>query len=1112
MASTQLRIRKDLYWLIPSSITDNTASVSSITNSFYSKIDRATSGGTATYINCNAGYASYFFRLDSIMSIPTSVQIKLKYRMFNYDATLPNGVTVIGNTGGRIEFKINNVTIGTITDSTDADSVQDQTFSLTPTQAAEILHTRNSPGYHYYELKFNLYNTDTLSNITINQSARIYAVEIYFNNNDGETYNRTESYIGYTGTFSSSSAFLTSGQGFINSSGSTSGYGESRNFILGTTSGSAPDGTFIYSLNNSGNYLPIIFNPITGYKVFEKVTRADLYLRYHNPVASGSNYTDSFNVYGINNNFPKPVVIWGPGQFLSGSSGFYTVSSELTWLDNTASGTSGNNASAYFKSIESLSNAEYRIYGIPSGGRISAAELIVRTEDSSYIPFHILSSVVSGHSDSSGYYTNTGRNLYRGNIDKDLFNKGYFPLEEYSGYYTYGTNSSSATLTSSSGLILSKYWTYNKGSLPGASKNAVNYRNALLIDNANINKRDYIQTGFNHNGDETLYFHFTKSGSWNKLTQVNDNIIYYQTVFGNSDLLALSDGINITFKTNSNFGPVNLTGPIFESTQVLFVRRSSGNQFANMSTLELYTGPANELLTLRDQQNIQVSNRPIYDSSVYFFGRPNGGFDTPTAYMHDFGFSSSGWSNSDIDLFNRSRHELGYWISNSGSDYVHYYLKNVSGAYSGYANNDSCKMYFNPGMESLYEIDETEFDYSFLRNSPSGVYIELNYSSSGTPASISGVYELYNDGQKYQLQMSGVCTSGNNLTKKIYPYTFESRPFEKTLPDTVFHFFDFDIAYPYGSGIYDIDFKLHNIKVGIDAWNRIPYDSGNIDFYQGSATPESGNINLYIGQNYDSGNINFFVSNKVEDLSLNFYTYGLAPNSGNINFYTVNYTNEPSGINFNISGAYVNYNSLDLFLDGGTPVQQNANIGLSVNSAFNMNYDGSETFYFVDSSGNFIVDSSGNFITTGLGSAGLQTKYIPFYIESNVDPEKNLNLFLKSDTGTRDAVVYFTISGEYEKKVIDFYLKNTSSGNEKAIKLYTYGGNIPDSGTLNMFIGRDGEGEFKYLNMTLGTDKYNTNDLDFYMFGAFAESGVINMYVSGKEIQNNRFNLFMGGF
>ena len=1135
MASTQLRIRKDLYWLIPSTITDNTGSFSTLTNPFYGKIDRAISGDTSTYINCSAGTGSYYFRLDPIMSIPTSVQIKIKYRMFNYDGVLPNNVTVLGVAGGVIELKVNNVTIGTITDTVDTLNTQDQTFSLTPAQASEILNTRNSEGYHYYELKFNVSSSE-VNSVVVNQSARIYAIEIYFNNVGSETYNRTESYIGYTGRHYSTSANLVSGLGFINSSGSTSGYGESRNFVLGSTSGSGKDSNFIYALNDSSSYLPLVFNPITGYKVFEKVTRADLYLRYYNPIntqetfflidssgnfiidssgnfitytgastSGGSNATDVFEVYGINTNFPNSPVTWGPGQFLSGSSGFYTVSAELTWLDNRASGTSGNNASAYFKSMESLSRAEYRIYGIPSGGRISAAELIIRTEDSNYFPLHILSSVVSGHTDADAYYTNTGRNLFRGNINKELFDKGYYALNEQSGSILVGSGNGTiynSYIKNHSGLnTTSNYWTNYKESLPGAF-DTINYRNALLINN-NTNFNNYIRSDYTNSTDQTLYMHFTRSGQWSKLLDPGDKQIYYQRAFGNNVLSAKTDGQNLFFNFYFDSGPIELISPIYQSTQVLLVKRRLGGTGGgggtvigdgggdisvlgavpnvNMTVVELYTGPSYELMTLKSTASGSMSQAPIPNTEVYMFGGPQFSTTACSCYLHDFGFSSSGWSNTDIDLFNRSRHQLGYWVSPSGSDYAHYFLKNMSGSFSGYANNDAFRIYFDPGLEDLYEIDETEFDYSFLRTNPSGIYIDLTYSSSGL-ASVSGTYELYDEEQKYQIKMSGWCPSGNNVTKRIYPYTYETRSFEKTNPSTVFHFFDFDIAFPSGTGIYDIDYKLFSARVGIDAWDRIPYNESVINLYQGSATSESGIIEFYTANNYNSGYIDFFVSNNVEELSLNFHTYGLAPDSGSINFYTVNYTNEPSGINFNISGAYVDYNDFDLYIESATPIEQNRSIPLSVNSALNMVYD------------------------------GLETKYIPIYIESNVDPEKNLNLFLKSDTGVRDGIVYFTISGEYENKVIDFYLKNTSSGNEKHLKLYTYGGTLPESGTLNMFIGRDGEGEFKYLNMTLGTDKYNTEDLNFYMFGAFAESGIINMYVSGKEIQTKQFDLFMGGF
>lgn len=532
-SSVQLMLVKDFFTgLTPSSnVVDQNGNIASLTNNLYKKIDRPISGGTSTYIEYTNYDISYMVRIAPTLTIPESLKIKLKFRGFMFTDNASYSFE-----GVSFYFKLNGVQLGDADSFASFNTSQTFTFNLSSTQMAEILKSRNKLDYMILEIKASIWSSEPghiTYPLTINQNARIYAIEVYYDTPDGHTYSNSETATSNTFTFYSKTAPL-NGTHFINSSGATSGYGESKNFILGTTSGTAPDGTFIVKQSDaSGAYFPVSFG-VTG--VLDHINRADLYLRYNNPNGSSGNCTDGYEVYGYHTNYPEPV-IYGAGQYLSGSYGFYNTSAELSWLDINISSSSGIKDDVRYKNTESLQDIDFRILGIPSGGQISAMELIVIKSDSSD-NFNLFMSgyepTPTQESDDLTLYMNSIKNddgtilLYTGSSVSESGNFNLFT----SGDITASFDSSSLDLYVG-GLDLSSGTSnlFTSGSPPGENSNLNLYISGkqletstldlYLFNNLESGSTTLHTHGFSSNsGTQNLYLNniVTESGNFNLYT------------------------------------------------------------------------------------------------------------------------------------------------------------------------------------------------------------------------------------------------------------------------------------------------------------------------------------------------------------------------------------------------------------------------------------------------------------------------------------------------------------------------------------------------------------------------------------------------------------------
>lgn len=1158
MATQQTRLVKDLYTNIPSSIKDQAGLTSSITNNFYRRIDRPVSGSLATYIEFDTYGLTYECRLEPYQTIPTSIQIKCKYALWDWTGTYNNVVVALGG-GIRLDFFLNEELIGTMTSTSLAtmftDETQDVTYTLSGKQLHALLSTRNKESYNTLKIKVGITVDDTqFQSLSISGKAKIFALEVYYKNNNSETYNNSGSFAGYVGRHYPQAVSGASGY-YIYSSGASSGFNMSnaKDYLLGTASGTGPDGTFIQKRGDEPGWFPLklTFSPFSGLSNFNKINKGTLYLRYYNPTASGTNATDAFEVYGTNPNFPSNPIMYGAGQYLSGSLGFYTVSTELSWIKNenyvdeesylnfVYSG-SGNAASEYYKSTESLKDVELSIYGIPSGGRISAAEFIINSADGSYLPLHLISSVTSGVGQASGSYTDSGKNLFRGEFSKELFNRGFYSLSEQTGSIVYPHINSglySGVIMYCSGAsvgpglefnyraVTPTYWKPNShiDFLYDSGVSNYSYKYAMLLDNQTLNARTskvIVNYVFPMSHEKTIYLHYSYSGD--RANLINGAQLLNHSA-GTTSCQIETNGDKV--KTSQYKGPGDaavLEANIYDpNIQVLYVCRKNGSLYDFL----LYTSIGDSLQLRASSIGVDIQSNSNPDDVLppvganqrdrVVIGGQAGAFGVVNpfyGFIHEYGVSSSGWTDNDIRLFSESRHNLKDYIGISGSDAtLSLKIKNVS----GYYNTPTFPIYFDSGMGGILDIDPSVYAYNTILGNPSSVYLDMNYNKLSGTGFISGEYNILGDGNViYRSDLFARLSNGSGQNIKIYPSGvsgYAGAEYSRNDYSSVNHLLSMKYV-DSTSGVRDIDFSIINAKMGLNGWAAIPSESSGINLYTNNAYNDSGNIHLFINNKFEASGIDFYVKNFYESGNLSLFTKAHELVISGIDLTILNFVKDSGNINLVTSGNYINYETLNLYIEN-TVYSISGSLHLGLNNAGGDIYALDGVIYYLDSSGNRIIDSSGNYLTSSAAGSYINTNSLNLSLYSDPELEHQLNLFTKSDSDTNTAYMNLFMSADpLQSGWVDLFVRNDSSGNNRNLKLYTYGSNIPESGALNLYIGRSAESVYNTLDLTVGSDKYNTDTVDMYMYASIKETGNINMYTSGKDPQNKSINLKIGGF
>jgi hypothetical protein len=266
--------------------------------------------------------------------------------------------------------------------------------------------------------------------------------------------------------------------------------------------------------------------------------------------------------------------------------------------------------------------------------------------------------------------------------------------------------------------------------------------------------------------------------------------------------------------------------------------------------------------------------------------------------------------------------------------------------------------------------------------------------------------------------------------------------------------------------------------------------SGEIPLYLHSPAP-SGEIPLFIeGHALTSGEIPLFTMAGITvsgDL-LPLYVEGHGVSSGTIPLFIE--ATPPSGsLDLYIWGHSISSGSIPLFIWAPTPDTASMNLytlgGLEPGT---------------QSSGNFPLFT---WSTTNSGVLGA----INLYLENtqNFLPENALNLVLgaveyETLTGSMNLVAYqnTTVSGD----ALSLFLGNYYGGLSGNIPLFMSApsgtlGATPLSGTMNLYIAREYEGNYGILPLFLDV--------------AELESGSLPLYIAGETTSNNSLNLFMSG-
>lgn len=409
--SRRMNLVRDCWWMMSSGATyilNESSQISAKNVGLYRSIEETVGSSDSTYIqNGTTTGGSYMFRIANDHVTPDKVRIRIRGK---YGSG--------GSTDLTLNLYINGVVLSSVATITSGSTIQtsEVLITLNDYQRRGILNGRTNNYYDFCQLEFSGAGTTV-------QHARIYAIEIYYENDTYNEYLNHRASVPGAVTFS---LFPTVAQ-VINSNWQTDA---GVTFASGDTvliqqyaSGVDADTRYIrcihepylntfsvlpsaaaaiansYSLP-SGN-LTLHFDLGNNLDANTQLNRANLYLRMSvPPSASVGNYRDVYEVHGFNPNFSGGNIMWGGGSIVE-QSGFRTYTTELCWLKPdlyTNVPRSGDISHPYLRVSESLSGLQLRVFGIPSGAYLSAAELRVEAQNDA-----ALNLFVSGVTPTSGY-------------------------------------------------------------------------------------------------------------------------------------------------------------------------------------------------------------------------------------------------------------------------------------------------------------------------------------------------------------------------------------------------------------------------------------------------------------------------------------------------------------------------------------------------------------------------------------------------------------------------------------------------------------------------------------------------------------------------------------
>lgn len=859
----RVKFVRDLWWLNGSLYQDELGNITSVTNNICKKLNQASGSITAP-----AGTGSFYARIEDTETIPERVRV-----IFEGDSAAASTITIL----------INNITV--YSHSWSGAVINEQSVTLSNADLLELIKSRKN--LNYDAVKITLTGGGSTKTLT--------SIEIYYESDASATYNNHEAIpnanIKYA--YPTYPTYSSNTNSHWQLTGSSSG-------LAFPTSSSVNDSNPISQTNeitNNAASLDLRFNISGSYTRPTTIQRAFLNFRYNQSGTQTTALTDFFSAYVTSPKieYSATPIMWGKGFPIEpSSSGFRVGTVPLYFIDGTSSSKKFN-TSALFDYFD------VKFIGLPSGIKISAAEVLLYDEPDNQLPMHTLSKV--DHVIDTKYpsvdnitSSTTGRNRFK-SIDSDsFFDVGFWSL------YPSGTVSN----TNISGTLskVPEYWdNYYNSRISSVSSHNMAYNNAILMSGNQMTL-----SGLNINGSCSIYIQTSSSGSsFNYMPDGNLFTKYSST--NNPEIEIRSYNENFRILAYDDFGSISYTDvPQSSNNQILLVNTlTSGNH-----ALAVYHGNGNATLSHRDTLNV---TRARSSGNIILFSGLVG-------YLHEFGFASRAINPTG---FSYSRHKYHEYLRGSG---IQINIPNTSGLI-----NDHYYLSFarpNTHNESFYQYNSPYYyAYDTVAGNPSGFYFDIEYESTTNNPSGIGLSGLYYNGSNestnyFAVGFETLLPSGTG-TKRLYSNIKENRIVHASDLVNYYEYIRFHVNNQQLGGYYNSNLKINSFSVTYDGWQTTPtgYNYINlvtagaqnpynavdfylhsqsmqdgVDFFTSAKQGMSGYLDFYIGSSIlSSGITEFFVEGReIERQPINFYTEGTTAESlaSGVNFYQ--YSSSNSGM------------------------------------------------------------------------------------------------------------------------------------------------------------------------------------------------------------------------
>lgn len=936
----------------------------------------------------------------------------------------------------------------------------------------------------------------------------------------------------------------------------------------------------------------------------QSVERATLRLRMSHPSSGTKNENDAFSVFGWNRNFVQGndkqelysfsqqgnsnrflyskdmnptdlngYVLYGNGTTV-GQSGFQTYNVDLNFVDGTTYiQNSGYISSTKYKDLDIFRNLELRILGLPSGVKLSSAELLLERLNSSSLGLYSL-----GDSPATNdiYYTVTQQNSgvpysFNGNgrdriiepfIDGNIFNLGFTRFENLQ----YGDIQNDTAITSTSGTSIGLLKT--QAGFPGHLYNT--YRHPLpLYDYAdNLYHRNcflnalYIPSSGNTlipiNSDEpriacssiidnlSSWTCYMSVGCTGEFTTGSRMLMYY----GNS-----SDYKWYIYQDNS-----------FIPTKRLWLNYKDSNNNYNAEYLD-----AEDFGISQHPDNILVSYIGTTSSGTFYFYQGSHTEVSDISYNYDGTLIYLGkvgpilFSNvtSELDLLGTTNYiERKELISSSTS------LKNTLVSSIGFSNIavTGYKNFMSWELIDSQQFESFNHSRSRLINLNDAGSSGIQFKFSNGSGYVDDYLHLYYKAPERTVQWNGPLVTNNKTTtvdaSSVYieyeAYINTNHPSGVEVDVTVdnYRFGQSREAYQAKRAILFNTILQSGTHNGILLYQKqYGFEEKPLSY---SVSDELSTARVTITPKLHSlGNTNYYADVQVKRLRVYFDNIAVsATGSNDIDLYT--------------QGAYQANSSVDLYIAGYT----SGNNGVDLYIANGISYSGSTPLYAVGGyetqNATLFINglSSGNNSTTlyigcGTPSSGNSTLFIDGVYRQNNGVTlytygpiarsgyNNTNLFSwgTTNSGTRDVaplmieakdsilpdrVISLFIDGGLlpASSNIPLYLESHYDSQYDSLNLYTIGpnssnsgvplivggygitsGSIPFNNQITLFMARDTESEAHRMNLYIKAPEVTNSSVSLIINGAYVENSSVSLYNSGDPIDsNNSLTMYTHGY